>query len=643
MIDSRPHHLPKPNPRASRGSAIAGRQVGPWPRHGALLIVTSLAAVVPLIAGCATDLEKRFQAHIDYLASDELQGRGVGSYGIELAAKYIAEQFTQIGLEPTALNGTFFQSVPMTLRRALTKGGRLSFNGVAPTADSDEPLRQERDFMPLSFSSDEAFDAVVVYCGYGIVDAQHNHDDFADVDVTGRAVLICTGEPPSWAVSDGFPSRHAMLRSKVYNAKDRGAVAVLFVNQAPAGGESDDMEPFDGDSPDQYGIPAFEITRSLAQRQLARAGLPSLEELQKQHDTGDSAPVTLKGVRVSGQAGLRRESTAGWNVVGLLRGAGPLKDEAVVIGAHYDHLGIRRPMMRKFKAGKLVHDNPKPQIHNGADDNASGVSGLIEIARMFAAGPRPNRSILFIAFTGEEAGLHGSKHYVKYPVVPLDKTVAMLNMDMIGRLPRGGRAVQVFGANPGTRFSTIVESAGQSVDLAIAPGVDAGGRSDHAPFVQHRIPALHFFTGHHRDYHQPSDDSDRINTRGGAKVTTLVYRVASELATSAERLVFHAARHKSPAPSTGTTTYRVVMGLTPSYVDDDQPGMLVDAVSPQGPADIAGMKAGDRILRINKKLIANIYDYMAATRRNSPGDTVEVVVLRSGNERALQVRLAPAR
>jgi len=590
-----------------------------------------------LLAGCATSLETRFQAHIDYLASDKLEGRGVGSRGIDLASDYIARQFTSIGLEPAGDDGTYFQTFSMTLRRTLTDESRLAFGG-----DKIE-RRQGTDYIPFNFSSDDSFSGGVVFCGYGITNPDKTYDDYKDLDLTGKVALMLDGEPPSWADEGGQPTRHSMHRNKVYNAKDRGAVAVLIVSPKPTEGESDRLTEFVAEGADAYGIPAFHITRAFVDDRLTAARVGSLDELQKKLDVGGFASSDLAHAQANGKAGFKKTSAPTRNVLGIRRGVGPLTDEFVVIGAHYDHLGIRKPMMRKFKAGKLLPDDVGPQIHNGADDNASGTSGLIEIARMFTAAPPTNRSILFIAFTAEESGLHGSKYYIEHPSAPLEKTAAMLNMDMIGRLKPGDDHVQVFCVQCGNGFLEILEPGARDVGLTISPAVDEGGRSDHATFVRKQIPSLHFFSGNHSDYHQPSDDSNKINATGGARIARLVYETAKDLADRDARPEFQIVKSEKKERSAETTTFRVVMGLTPNYTDDGTPGMGVDAVSSEGPAELAGMKAGDRIIRISGKSVANVYDYMAATRNNKAGEVVDVLVLRDGREHALKVTLAPAR
>ncbi|MCH7995947.1 MAG: M20/M25/M40 family metallo-hydrolase [Planctomycetes bacterium] len=596
-----------------------------------------LAGATVMIAGlvgCAAGLQERFQSHIEYLADDALEGRGLGSEGIEMAASYIAEQFAEIGLEPVGDDGGYFQSFTMSLQRELTTDTRLAFSAE----ESKRALHDE--YIPFSFSSEDAFDGGVVFCGYGAVAPEHDHDDFAEVDLEGAVALILRGEPPSWGDDEDDLSRHAMFRNKVYNAKDRGAVAVLIVNQKPSDGEPDTLMHFRRRSGDQYGIPAFHIKRAVAEVLLQRGGLDSLDHQQERLDAGEVVSAPLGHVKAEGQAVFDSTNATVKNVLGLMRGTGPNADEYVVIGAHYDHLGLRPPMMRRFRRGQRTTEDETPQIHNGADDNASGVAGLIETARLFATQGRPERSLLFIAFTAEETGLHGSKHYIEHAAVPLDRTVAMLNMDMIGRMDPKERGIQVFGMGCGSSFTEILHKANRGLGLKIEPIQEPGGNSDHAAFVTKSIPSLHFFTGHHTDYHKPTDDSDKINAAGGAKVTRFVYRATGALANGEEKPEYIVVKTSEKKREGVAPSYKVVMGLAPGYVDDDQRGMAVDHVSPEGPAEQAGMKDGDRIVRIGDNDVANVYDYMAATRNNDPGDTVAVIVLRNGKEVSLQVTLA---
>ena len=598
---------------------------------GAFLVLAS----VLLVPGCGPTLATRFQSHIDYLASDQLAGRGVGTEGIEQAAAYIAEQFSAIGLEPMGDHGDYFQTYDMTLHRELTDQARFAF------AVSTTPPVLRIDYVPMNFSSNDAFDGDVVFCGYGIESEERGHDDFVHLDVEGKVAMILRGEPASWSDEDGFPTRHAALRDKIYNAKDRGAVAVLIVNQAPNDGETDELDRFHGEGSEDYSIPVFQISRQAAQEQLRAGGLASLAALQENLDASRRGSAALRGVRASGRAGFAIRTAPTSNVVGLWSGEGPLAGEYVVVGAHYDHLGVRVPTMRTFKGGKSVVAEKELQIHNGADDNASGTSAMIEIARLFAHAERPERSIIFIAFTAEESGLLGSKYFMEHPPVAADRIVAMLNMDMVGRMKPGTKEIQVFDVDSGEGLDEILAAAAKKADLVTQEASEGGARrSDHGSFISQRIPSLHFYTGGHLDYHKPSDDSDKINAEGGAKVVRLVYETALGLANRDQRLAF--IESKVGPTNTTLTSFRVVMGLTPNYANDGGDGMLVDAVSVEGPAEVAGMKARDRILRISGKKIANIYDYMASTRNNKPGDEVEVIVQRDDKEVTLQVTLAGA-
>jgi len=603
-------------------------------------LVGGCLAVSSALAETVNDLAKRFHKHVEYLASDELEGRGVGTKGIEAAADYIAAQYKEAGLEPAGADGSYFQPFPISLDRKLVEGNRLKLSAI------DRDLVQGTDFTPLSFSSSGSFSGHVIFAGYAIVNPDKLYDDFKNIDVKGKIALVSDGEPADWADKDGEPTRHSHRRNKVYNVKDRGAVAVIFFNPSPE--EAAKLTAFVSEGADDFGIPALQITRNIVEQILNR------ETGDKQFDLKRLLEGIAK-IEAEGEVKFEKKTATTRNVLAALKGSGTQADEWVVVGGHYDHLGLRVPMMRTFKDGKIVEGSSKPEIHNGADDNASGIAGLIEIARAIARGPKPKRSVLFIAFSAEETGLQGSKYYAEHPYVPLEKTVAMLNMDMIGRLSTGDDRVTVFGANSAAELMPILEAAGKTGGLAIHPGVDSGGRSDHAVFARKQIPSLHFYSGNHPDYHKPSDDTPLINAEGGARIATVVLEATRAIANMPGRPVY---KEEVAAKSAGKAndphaaiagdpdklpTYRVVMGLSPSYADDGKAGMGVDAVSPEGPAEKAGMRAGDRIVKINGKSIANIYDYMASTRENKGGDTVEVVVTRDGQEHVLKVTLSGAR
>jgi hypothetical protein len=325
-------------------------------------------------------------------------------------------------------------------------------------------------------------------------------------------------------------------------------------------------------------------------------------------------------------------------VVGILPGRGDKTDEYLVIGAHYDHLG-------KTVAGSMQPARPGAAeeteliIHNGADDNASGVSGILELAQALARAPHLRRSVVFIAFSGEELGLLGSKHFVEHPTVPLEQVVAMVNLDMIGRLKEKVEKIPVFGAKSAPELEAVVSSAGAAQGFGSEGLGGAMSRSDHASFDRKGIPNLFFFTGTHADYHRPTDDTDKINAEGGVRIVQMIYDIAVQVANADARPQYH----KVEGPAEGERPMArssARMGITPGYAEEeDQPGMLVDDVQTDGPAATAGIRQGDRITQIQGKPVKNVYDYMAALGGRKPGDEVEVVLRRGDQDVTLTVKL----
>ncbi|NOX58543.1 MAG: M20/M25/M40 family metallo-hydrolase [Planctomycetes bacterium] len=570
-----------------------------------------------------------FQRHINFLAADAQGGRGLGSEGIARSADYIAKHLASAGLDPAGDNGTFFQSFDVSLNPKRTGKCELTVTGtdVKPQVDTD--------FVPFEFSGEGKFDGDLVFAGYGIKSDEHNHNDFSKLDVAGKVVLMLRHEPPSWSGDEPGNTPHAMFSSKIYNAKDKGAVAVLIVNRLADDG-ADKLRQWGtgmgGRAPD-YGLPAFHVSQKLAESFLKGGGADGLQTLQDRLDAGDTASMALSGVRVKGDSGVVRKRQPTRNVIGILKGRGPLAREIVVIGAHYDHLG--KTVSRAFLHGSGDATEYVPEIHNGADDNASGTAGVLELARTLSAQQPLKRSVLFIAFSGEETGLLGSKHFVENPTVKLENIVAMLNMDMIGRLPVGKESIQVFGTEAAEGFGDMLERLAKKHEFELKGSASATGPSDHTSFYQKKIPSLHFFSGLHEDYHMPTDDSDKINTHKAVRFLAYIEDVAKTIIEGDQRPVYNFVA--APAQISGNRS-RVRMGVMPSYADAAE-GLGIDGVMADGPAAKAGMKDGDAIVRIAETKVKNIYDYMAALRDKNPGDEVEVEVLRDGKRHELKVIL----
>ncbi|MCC7290961.1 MAG: M28 family peptidase [Phycisphaerales bacterium] len=564
---------------------------------------------------------ERYHAHINLLASDLLKGRDTGSDGIDIAAGYIAGQFAAIGLQPGGTDGTYFQEFTLNLGGKMKDTTTLTFSGAELPA-----LSRGTNWTAYGWSSQGAFEGDVVFVGYGIVNPEKNYDDYAGVDVKGKIAFMLRREPAGWR-AEGGPgfSRHSWFGSKANLAKEKGAVGMIVVNQA-----TEDQDTLGGSarSGENYEISAVQVKREVADALLKAAGMEPLADVQKKLDAGTNGSKPLGAIHAAGA--VEFEGLPARNVIGVLPGTGPNADEYVVIGAHYDHVGEQGG-----------------QIHNGADDNASGTSGVIEVARAMALTPGRNRSLLFMTFTGEEKGLLGSAQYCRTPTVPIEKIACMMNMDMIGRFSseetQADNHLWVEGLGTGDSFKAIVDRQTKACGFeAYNPDESARGPSDHASFYEAGVPSLFFFTGLHPDYHQPGDDAPKINAVGGANIARLVYNIALELANPPARPVF--ARVDTPArislgQGQGGGRPRVFLGIVPGE-DDGKKGWLISGVSAGGPAEKGGMKAGDRIVAVNGQDVNNLGEYRKSVEGKKGGDEVEVKVLRGTEALTLKLTLS---
>jgi hypothetical protein len=378
-------------------------------------------------------------------------------------------------------------------------------------------------------------------------------------------------------------------------------------------------------------VPVMHISQASADRLLTAASGRTLAELEETIDrTQAPASMPLTGWKADGQTSLKLVDADVRNVVGVLPAVGPLAEETLVIGAHYDHLG-------RGGEGSLLPGSQ--EIHNGADDNASGTAALLELARRLAARPEPlPRRIVFIAFTGEERGLLGSAEYVKQPLFPLERTIAMFNMDMVGRLTDD--KLTVFGTGTATQWDDQLEELVQTRGFRLSKKVEGLGPSDHSSFYARQIPVLHFFTGTHSDYHRPSDDTEKLNLEGMARIVELIESLVVETATSPQRPEYVSVQGRASLdPRTGARPY---FGSIPDFSTEGG-GYALQGVAPGSPADLAGLKGGDVIIRLGSHEITGLDDFDLALRTFSPGELVQVVVRRDGQELTLPVTLATPR
>lgn len=645
-------------------------------------LLPSLARGEELSASAA-----RMLNDVKVLASDEFEGRGVGTEGLQKAAKYVAEAFREAGLNVTAVDGDPFQHFEITDGVQLGSPNSLTFRG--PDGQEIE-LKLDQDFRVFAPGGSGTFSAPVAFVGYGIEADDIEYNDYANIDVRGKVVIVMRRNPKQddhhgpFAVAHGI-SRHAALTTKLSRAFSRGAVAVLFVNDPFTGrherehleqqatsargkvidvarkvaGDEAPPEEFldqlrqslahlsqieqilsehDADPLMEFGYggtrsgkspPSFHVTKEMADRMLSSAGT-SLAELEAEIDrTGKPRSRLLADWTVSGEATLEVIKVPVQNVLGVLEGSGPRSDETIVVGAHIDHLGY---------GGEGSLDPHSMDIHSGADDNASGVAGMIELARRLSAREQPlPRRIVFIGFTGEERGLLGSEEYVKSPVFPLERTIAMFNMDMIGRMVES--KLTVFGTGTSPRWNPLIDKTAEPLGLQIFKKPEGFGPSDHSSFYARQIPVLHLFTGTHSDYHRPSDNWDKINARGMQQVTDLLEQLVVTTAETPERPPYVHVAGTAQLERTGSRPY---FGVVPNFGTDAE-GCAIQGVSPGSPAEKGGLRGGDVIVRLGDDRIGGLSDFDLALRKFSAGDQVNVVVLREGKEVTLKVTLATPR
>lgn len=588
--------------------------------------------------------ELRLKEDVTFLAADAREGRAPGTKGIEASADYIADAFKRLGLKTAPGADGYFQHFKLSGRPRL--GSPLEFVVAAPGGKSLK-AEPKTEFSPLAIGSSGSVSGIpIVFAGYGITakdPKKHlDYDDYAGLDVEGKAVLIMRHEPRQDRDDSPFDGKktsdYATFRHKATNAFQHGASVVVLVNDlASLGGEGDRVLSLVSGGPESISkLPIVMLSRDYVDRLLQAAGEPKLADLERQIDS-DLKPRSrlLKDLELSAQITIDRPAVETKNVIGVLEGTGPHANETIIVGGHYDHLG--RGGLMSGSLAVLSTD-----IHNGADDNASGTAMVMELARRLAArrDPLPRR-VVFMAFSGEERGLLGSQYYVDHPLYPLASTVMMVNFDMVGRLNAKNELTMIgTGTTPG--IDALLEALAKTGGLTIkkASGLTDGfGGSDHQSFYAKDIPVLFAFTGLHSDYHRPSDDSDRINYSGMARIADYLELIVLDLARRPERPAFAKLAPPSRRAQSASAGMSVTLGVMPDYGDESKNGMKLSGVRDGGPAAKAGIKGGDAIIRIGGKPVATIYDYMESLKGYKPGDKVEVVVRRDGKEVKIQVSL----
>ena len=582
---------------------------------------------------------KAYIEHVKFLASDDLEGRGNGSRGLESAADYIAARFREAGLEPAGDAGTFFQQFEMTTGMSVDAGNSVTLRSGRTAVAFD--VGRDYEIVSTSGPQPGAEETVpVVFAGYGISAPALRYDDYAKIDATGKAVLIFTHEPQesdARSVFDGQSNTvHSTMTRKVEVARKNGARVILVIDDPNHRPATDRFRRWMRDpQAEDYGIPVFYLSRDLVQRALGTR--LNLEMTSAQIDR-DLSPQSrsLNELTVSTLDRTTRVRRPVRNVIGILKGSDhALQAETVIVGAHYDHLG---------RSGRFsMSQNSGGQIHHGADDNASGTAAVIEMAKAAVEARKDfRRSLVFMTFAGEEHGLLGSSYYVNHPTSPLDKTIAMINLDMVGRA--AGR-IMVDGVSSAPSIETDLARAesASSIKLRALRGGPGAGASDDATFLLRKIPSINFFSGFHSDYHRPSDTWEKIDAAGGAAVADLALALARELANAAQRPAFvETAPQQQDPHSSGNvgavSGYGPYFGSVPDFANEGN-GVKFAEVRAESPAAKAGLRGGDVMIAFDGKPIKTLYDFTFALREKKPGDRVEVVVMRDGKEVRASVEL----
>jgi hypothetical protein len=635
-----------------------------------------LSATILQAAEMPTSLSS-IKKDIFFLAGEECEGRGVETQGILKAGEYIADTYRKAGLRPGGPDNSYFQNFQIAGPTRLGKPNSLS---VTNAEGKVEELSFNSDFMPVIFSPSGKKSAGVVFVGYGLANKALKYDDYADVDVEGKFVVILRKTPNSGKPNNLFDTdmgQAASLGGKLETAIQKKAGGVIFVSHYSDEKSGDTLMPFGYGGGGATKVPVHHIKRSVLAKWLEAEGkkLSDIEKTIEEKVKPNS--FELKGLKVNSEVTVDRSGVQARNVIGVSEGSGPLADETIVVGAHYDHLGKGEP-------GSLAGANGRGKVHYGADDNGSGTTCLLELARRYGAMPnRFGRRIVFIAFSGEERGLLGSVHYCKEPTFPLSKTVMMLNMDMVGRvvkvLPKptvpaelakfelkletaasvSGLAgvsagtikdrLVIYGTGSGDSFDNTVTNVNKIFDFHLLRIPSGSGPSDHDSFYRRQVPVLFFFTGLHAQYHRPQDVPELINIDGIKRVADISEVLLSQYSTTVDRPKYQVTRggfedpteERRPAQPKSPRSSAPKMGIMPGNYESTDGGVLVEGVSPGGAAEKAGLKSDDIIVQIAGKPVKNIETYMSIMASQKAGVEIEVVVMRKDKKVTVKVTPIP--
>src|SRR5687768_1885280 len=539
-----------------------------------LVVVVLVAQAVSAQKSKAPKLNKaekiivtNLQSHIAFLANDKLEGRRAGTNGERLAMEYISKKFQETGLQPKGTNG-FYQPFEIYDGKQINPGTHFIING--------NDLQPGKDFFPFSWSSNISLEALPAI-------AVQEADMPWIIDL--KESLEENKNNPHFDLTE-------YIRDNAKKAKEKGASSIILFNTS----EIDDKLQFNSkDKSEQLGIPVIYVTK----------------EAGKKFFSDPSATLDIK-LKVD----IDEKKRTGHNVIGYMDNGAAT---TVVLGAHFDHLGYGEDGNSMLRTGEKL-------IHNGADDNASGTAALIELSRILKVGKAKSNNYLFIAFSGEELGLFGSKYFTENPTIDLKAINYMINMDMVGRLNDSTKTLAVGGYGTSPQWATVINAQDKKLPFVIKIDSSGSGPSDHTSFYRKDIPVLFFFTGQHKDYHRPGDDADKINYEGELKIINYINTIINNLNKQNKKLAFL----KTREVQSGMTSFKVTLGIMPDYTFSGA-GVRADGVSDGRPAAKAGLKAGDVIVSLGENIVSSMETYMQALNKFNKGDKTKVKYKR-GNE-----------
>lgn len=607
------------------------------------LTATLACCLISLISLRAADNYRaaaleRIQGDIEFFAADEQGGRGVATAGIERAAEHIIAEYDRIGLLPVMPDGSWRQTFDIKIGPS-GAGKRTSLAFTSSRGTRLLPA-SGRDYQPLQRGGNGQTAGGLVFVGYGISSPESSYDEYDGIDVSGKTIIVIRRVPgqgdPEGPFSAETISSHAYITTKLELAQKHKAAAVLLVNDphtSPDSG-SDELVATGGFGPGGGELPFIQIRQGVLNRLLSESPLRTsngelLTSLQAvaAHIDSTMSPISqeLPGWSVELNVEFSGRTVKASNLIGVVEGQGPQAHETIVVGGHYDHIGLG-------DYGSRARER-RGEIHNGADDNASGTAAVLELARRVAAGPPPHRRIVFICFSGEERGLLGSRHYVREPVFPLKDTIFMLNFDMIGSV-RNGR-LEINGVGSAAEFLPLVELADEHSPLQVSIVENPFGGSDHLPFFRKQIPVMFCFSGVTDRYHTPDDDAGLINVDGVLSVVDLSEQLFQSIDELPNRPTWR-------RPRRGRVQV-AVLGVRPDLSGTEEfKGVRVLSVRPGSPAANASVQVGDVIVTIGGTRVegyAGLHDFL---RQASGGQTVPMTVQRNGQAIDLTVRLGVA-